>query len=51
MILHEQADMKVKCQCHFSQEKTVIMILRKWGRVKNLTMNGVPLTKIADELE
>lgn len=51
IILAEQAEMKAKCDCsNFSQEKTLVMIVRKWARIKDYRVNGVPISRMAEEL-
>lgn len=49
-ILEMQVYMKMKCSCNFSLEKTVYKIIRNWHRVKNISQNGVLMTKIAEDL-
>jgi len=49
-ILKEQSEHQIKCGCRFSQEKTVLMIVRRWAKIKNFQHNGIAMSKIAEEM-
>lgn len=50
LILEEQVEMKLKCNCQFSLEQTIYAIIRKWARIKDFRVNGVPVSKMVEEM-
>lgn len=50
LIINEQVDLKIKCNCQFSLEQTVYTIIRKWAKIKNFQHNGIAMSKIAEEM-
>jgi len=50
LILDEQVDMKIKCNCQFSREQTIFAIIRKWGKIRDYRVNGVPVSKMVEEM-
>ncbi|HMX02915.1 MAG TPA: hypothetical protein PJ995_21440 [Cyclobacteriaceae bacterium] len=50
VILKEQADHQIKCRCKFSQVKTILKIIRNWGKIRNYVINGVPVWKMVEEM-
>lgn len=50
IVLNEQKDHQIKCACRFSQEKTIIKIIRNWGKIKDFRVNGVPMSKMVEEM-
>lgn len=50
IILSEQAEMKVNCNCTVSQASATIKIIRNWGKIKDFRINGVPVSKMVEEM-
>lgn len=50
ILLMEQAEHQVKCNCRFSKEKTMYLIARRWAKIKNFQHNGIAMSKIAEEM-
>ena len=49
-LLKEQSDHQIKCDCRFSLEKTAVMVIRKWGKIKDFRVNTVPVSKMVEEM-
>jgi hypothetical protein len=50
IILHEQAELRVKCNCVVSQERAALKIIQNWGKIKDFRVNGVPVSKMVEEM-
>lgn len=50
VILEEQLNLKLKCDCMVSKEKTIIKIIRNWGKIRDFRINGIEVAKMVEEM-